>query len=334
MKTVAVTSTSINPDVSGSGIENASHADAREGNDENPGGNDENSGGNGSQVEAGLDYIKSFSSRPGLMPHWRNVLAQSRNGNRGSVTVLSFGSQEGGGLVLQSSHELSGDDLNAQSLATALGLDPPPDSGPVSNLKPSPQRAVLVSDLSEALINSLGPTFHLGPDVFEEHLIRSGYTDTSYGDRDSGTWPTRFLRKQHVSLCWHSLVMRKDVEPRDAFSRELLLQDALEWQRAFTARRPGGATVWRRRHLHALTNIFRQEWPLSSVYHPLKRRLVMGEREEGIGRKECLIDIGEDDELQEVEQPADRPDNELSVVAWEERVTFCWGSWNHGRLRT
>ncbi|KAK3368277.1 hypothetical protein B0H63DRAFT_74249 [Podospora didyma] len=273
-------------------------------------------------------YVASFLSRQHLMPHWRNVLARPRNRSCGSVTVLSFSSSssssQSGGLTLQSSHELSSYAVNPSSLTAALtpdlnaGLEQA-DSNVLSSLP----RAVLVSDLSEPLINSLGPIFRLSPETFEEHLIRSGYTSTSYQDRDSSTWPTRFLPKQHVSLRWHSLVSRKDTEPRDASSRRVLMEDMMEWRRSF-GKGPGGKIMWHTRLLSKLTNIFRQEWSLSPTSRPLKRRLVMSDQPRG------LIDIGEGDEFEEVEK-GPRADEELDVVAWEERVTFCWGSWNQGR---
>lgn len=281
----------------------------------------------GGGTSTGQAYIASFSSRRHLMPHWRNVLAAPRIDQCGSVTVLSF-TRRARGLGLQSSHELSGSDLNASSLTAALGLDPGAALSLESNQRLLP-RGVLVSDLSKPLINILGPTFHLSPEVFEEHLVRSGYTTTSYWDRDSSTWPTRFLHNKYISsLRWYSLVLRKDMEPRDSHSRNLLLGGYLNWERYFRRVEPQEEIIKHERFLSTSTNIWRQEWPISSVNRPLKRRLIL--REDG----KCLVDTSEEDELEEVNSINHRPNEELDLVAWEEKVTFCWGRLDQGRVRT
>ncbi|KAB5578904.1 hypothetical protein GE09DRAFT_1215040 [Coniochaeta sp. 2T2.1] len=92
------------------------------------------------------------------------------------------------------------------SLTAALGPD-------YSAHRNAEFKVVLVSDLCRELTNSLGPTLHLSLEAFEEHLVKSGYTAASYEDADSSTWPTRFMRKQQVSLRWHSLVLRENMEP-------------------------------------------------------------------------------------------------------------------------
>ncbi|KAB5549450.1 hypothetical protein GE09DRAFT_1288095 [Coniochaeta sp. 2T2.1] len=181
-------------------------------------------------------------------------------------------------------------------------------------------------DLSRELINSIGPALCLWPEVFEEHLVKSGYTAASYEDAESSTWPTRFLRKQQVSLRWHSLVRRRDMEPRDIHSRRLLLNGELEWKRAFREGGPGSREGrWQTHSLHAIPNIFRQEWSLSSVNRAMRSGLVEGERR-------GLIDISKGDEQEHAGELQHTPENEMDIVAWEERVTFCWGSWGLGRV--
>ncbi|KAK3314391.1 hypothetical protein B0H66DRAFT_376982 [Apodospora peruviana] len=274
-----------------------------------------------------LTYIERFKSRQHLMPHWRNVLASPRNdvkmndGN-GLLQLLTFFRPLDGRLALGDIQALHADDdrIGPRSLADALDAWNP-DRHPDRNPDRIPVfKAVLVSDLGTDLINSLGPTLRLSPEVFEEHLVKSGYTAESYGDADSSTWPTRFLRKQQVSLRWHSLVLRENMEPRDADTRRLLLNDDLDWKTSFPIGGAGNRVEWRRRYLSTLTNIFRQEWSLSSVYRPMRKQLVQSLEQRG------LINIGEGDELQAPDELERLPENEMDVVAWEERVTFCWGS--------
>lgn len=188
--------------------------------------------------------------------------------------------------------------------------------------------ALLVSDLSRPVINSLGPVFNLSPEIFEEHLVQSGYTKTSYDDHDSSiTWPTRFLPRQHVSLRWHSLVARDKVEPRDMLSRKLLIRNELERRRSAESLSEGTSgpkNRWKKYSLSTLTNIFRKEWSLSASYRAPHRRLRWDANEN-------LVDIGSDDESHEDWDETTPMDTE--VVAWEERATFCWGSWKQEKLR-
>lgn len=272
-------------------------------------------------------YIESFTSRRHMMPHWRNVLSSPRNDDCGSVDLLSFSRSagpDGGVLALQPIARLDALNLRPRALAAALGPDYQAHRNP--GLK-----AVFVTDLCKPLINSLGPIFHLSPEAFEEHLVGSGYTAESYEEADPSTWPTRFLHRQHVSLRWHSLVLRENMEPRDAHMRRLLLNNELEWKRSFTRGRVRKRLEWHKRFLFTLTNIFRQEWSLSSVYRPMKRRLVKSDETP----RPALVDVGDGDgdELEEPDQLDRLPESEMDIVAWEERVTFCWGSWGQGRVR-
>ncbi|KAK4451210.1 hypothetical protein QBC34DRAFT_274395, partial [Podospora aff. communis PSN243] len=185
--------------------------------------------------------------------------------------------------------------------------------------------AVLVTDLSRNLIDGIGAAFNLNPEPFEEHLVQSGYTSTSYEDPDPSTWPTRFLQKQHVSLRWYSLVMRRDVEPRTDHHRRALIRDnKLEWL--------GPSRLPRKRNqqykaLRVLGNIFRRESPLSSTYWKPKAKLI--ENRDSSSNFVALVETGE------VGQNGFKTDwatdylsgkpEDFSIVGWEERVTFCWG---------
>lgn len=274
------------------------------------------------QTDIEPPYILSFQSRRHLMPHWRNVLAPSRGFNRGMISLNSFfrpPEESGSGLALEGELRLEAQGMTPTSLMEALG----PSS---AYQQRADIKAILVSDLSERLINSIGPVLHLSPEAFEEHLVKSGYTPASYEDPGSSTWPTRFLQKQQVSLRWHSLVRREDVEPRNEDHRRQLLTRGLSWDRAFPAEQRGKVR-WRDRYLVTKTNIFRQEWPLSVVYRPLQSRLVQD------GMTGGLIDVGEGDELTEWYMLNRRPESEMDIVAWEECVTFCWGQWGSRRVR-
>ncbi|KAK0753085.1 hypothetical protein B0T18DRAFT_441791 [Schizothecium vesticola] len=248
-----------------------------------------------------LDYIAAFKSRKHLMPHWRNVLEEPRKEAAGEITILALTGPSGASTV-QSTQTLAGIGLEPTSLEAAW------------KSVAGARRAVIVTDLSKTIINSLGATFNLSPEILEEHLVRSGYTATSYEDPDPNTWPTRFLPKQCASLRWYGLVLRHDVQPRDAHSRHLLIQDKLKWHEPLK---------FRKRDLHIRNNIFRREWPLSSMYRPPKRRLAWDETAEG------LVDFEEGDDFENEYLGLGK---DPSIVAWEERVTFCWGQDGRDRV--
>ncbi|KAH6843494.1 hypothetical protein B0I37DRAFT_218904 [Chaetomium sp. MPI-CAGE-AT-0009] len=259
-------------------------------------------------------YIDTFRPVRYLMPHWRNVLELSRVKSSGSISLLWFGH----GIGIWDRRELASGSLCPGSLAEAFA----PEPGGTA----SPPQAVFVRDISSRIINTLGPTFNLSPETFEEHLVQSGYTALSYANPEPSTWPTRFLRRQQVSLQWFSVVLRKDMEPRDDFSRLQLLGDGLRWSRETKLQGRAREVSLTRRHreLHTSTNIFRREWPLSSTYRPPKRKLH--------GTIYDLVEIGEEDASSNSSSIEDEsPMEEPNIVAWEERVTFCWGNCSQQR---
>ena len=272
---------------------------------------------------AGVDYLVRFRLRRHLMPHWRNVLEPSRVDLSGSILLLSF--KHGEGVV--SRQTLGSQDLGRPEAGASWVDSETPDG--VS-------QAIFVRDISSRIIDTLGPAFNLSPETFEQHLVQSGYTESSYADPDPSTWPTRFLPTQHVSLRWFSPVLRKDMEPSDMVSRRrLLASGGLQWDRLISDQqgRMGGLVRKRRQQLHTATNIFRQEWPLSAVYRPPKRKLIPAS---GFGDPE-LVEIAEDDGSGIFGAGAPRGDDsslgDPEIVAWEERITFCWGSRGQERCR-
>jgi len=318
------TETSQGGSVANDGLDNAHNSEAREVdnehdnrvNDPEVDEADTNPQSPASSVTAGPNYLQLFRLKEYLVPHWRNVFTPGRVPWGGSILLLSF--SHGAGIV--SRQQLFKQQLMQleESLTTMAAQSDLP-------------QAVFVRDLSNRLMNSLGPAFDLSPEVFEEHLVQSGFTESSYEDPDSNTWPTRFLPKQQVSLRWLSPVLRKDMEPRDMVTRRHLLSNTLRWDRQMKAR------LWRRgsllgstRRLYTVANIFRQEWPLSAVYRPPKLRLKLGSDPFGDPRLFEIVD----DKVGDVHKEAkNNTKQDLDVVAWEERVTFCWGKRGQERRR-
>ncbi|KAJ5152925.1 Mg2+ transporter protein CorA-like/Zinc transport protein ZntB [Penicillium canariense] len=112
------------------------------------------------------------------------------------------------------------------------------------------QRLIVVEDLSQRTINTLGIRFRINPEFFEEHLLNSGYSGADFNQPSSKTWSTASLQKSYVCMKWFRPVWRT---PTYFSNRDLsdLLRNKTEH---FTHR---GAFTTR-----AETNIFRLEWDL------------------------------------------------------------------------
>ncbi|PYH85801.1 hypothetical protein BO82DRAFT_428802 [Aspergillus uvarum CBS 121591] len=60
------------------------------------------------------------------------------------------------------------------------------------------QRVLLVEDLSRDTIYALRHTFRVNPEVFEEHLLSSGYSGADYDDAPALQWKTAPLKRSHM----------------------------------------------------------------------------------------------------------------------------------------
>ncbi|CAF9935234.1 hypothetical protein IMSHALPRED_010152 [Imshaugia aleurites] len=65
------------------------------------------------------------------------------------------------------------------------------------------RRLVVVEDLGPSLINVLGATFDLSPEIFEEHLHRSRYGGSKAPGMPPSNWRTSNLQKDYVSFAWY-----------------------------------------------------------------------------------------------------------------------------------
>jgi hypothetical protein len=118
------------------------------------------------------------------------------------------------------------------------------------------------------------------------------------------------------------------MRPRNQSEFKDLVRGGLWWSsqvEVFESPEPGnlaGRTrlEWRSHHLTPLTNIFRQEWSLSvsTMNRPPDPK--------ANGKSDGLSDTDEDDDDDSVKE-------DLDIVAWEERVTFCWGQFKQRQIR-
>ncbi|OBT99853.2 hypothetical protein VE01_02243 [Pseudogymnoascus verrucosus] len=177
--------------------------------------------------------------------HFYKVLdgVPSRNNNVANITSIDFSDN-----FRDSPTEFivgSNDSHNIRRLG-AIGQIP-------ENVK---QRLLIVPDLAPQIINLLGNLFGLSPEVFEEHLINSGYEGANYDDKPAHTWSTAKMKKSHASIKWYRPVQRRPVPPYSTRDREVLLDPTQgRLKRSEDYDRDG--LVYQTQ-----SNIFRSEWEM------------------------------------------------------------------------
>ena len=252
--------------------------------------------GQGLQFEEGtfqepvVPVLKSYASTIKLLsshlPHLKNVQSQSR-GKNVNVTCYDYA-----GDALASVKAFTGttrtpeiQTTEGMSLAQYLG-----DTSP-ENLQ---FRLIVATDLSTTLIECLGTLFSMSPEVYEEHLVNSGWRNGTYNDQEPDTWVTRDMKKSHMSIRWYRPVKRTLQQPYSTAERKELLTSTtlpFPWTEAVPDKhgKPHGV----KHKLRPATNILRRDWDIKTD-------------------AEAAISVG-------------------SFAAWEERATI-WSK-QHGSFR-
>lgn len=121
------------------------------------------------------------------------------------------------------------------------------------------KRYFIVEDMCPRLIEALGSTFWVNPEVFEEHLFRSGYQPGSYNDASPYTWNTNAVRKDYISIAWFRPVHRYRMIP---VSDKDLSWSSLEERSILT-----------KNQVRPRINVFRQELAMfPDAYNALSER--------------------------------------------------------------
>ncbi|OBT70248.1 hypothetical protein VE03_00021 [Pseudogymnoascus sp. 23342-1-I1] len=188
------------------------------------------------------DMIKRGSQ---VFNHFDKVLggAPSRNNNIANITSIDF---------FESSrsvpNEFAIDSSDSHNIRTLGSMGQIPE-----NVK---QRLLIVPDLAPQIINLLGNLFGFSPEVFEEHLINSGYNGAKYDDKSAHTWPTAKMNKSYASIKWYRPVLRLDEAPFSNRDLEVLLDPA----QGRLKRTPDNDEDVRVCQIQS--NIFRSEWEM------------------------------------------------------------------------
>ncbi|KAL8717912.1 MAG: hypothetical protein Q9225_004890 [Loekoesia sp. 1 TL-2023] len=184
------------------------------------------------------------------MPHLKNVCKRSRAHHRIELNCLDF---SGGHLVSNGHHKSEPNRLESgkEFIQSFVGNIP----------SEVDHRVLIVDDLSDRLIYLLGSCLHLTPELFEEHLLNSGWHDHTYRDYEADLWSTWTLAKNYASIKWHRPIGRRVARPyEEQASGDTPLTAPDSWEESISPTR---------RILHStepLVNLLRRPWGASVGY--------------------------------------------------------------------
>ncbi|KAL8972091.1 MAG: hypothetical protein Q9197_002951 [Variospora fuerteventurae] len=203
-------------------------------------------------------YSEEIQRLRRCMPHLENVSNVSRSHRRAELSCLDF---SGGQLVsnelhrLRSyTHEWEEDCEGEEDFVKSLVGNIPSE---VSD------RFLIVDDLSDKLIYLLGTCLHITPELFEEHLLNSGWHDNSYNDRDTDLWSTRNLTKNYVSIRWFRPIEERVYRPWIEQASGVMLDPLTtpdSWEESHTSTHRIKHSTW------PLVNLLRRPWEASLAW--------------------------------------------------------------------
>ena len=153
------------------------------------------------------------------LPHLQNVRYPSRRRDA-SIDCYDFSNDS----VISSWHAgfrmaldgfFADDDTPLSSL-----LNEQPESG-------VDLRLILAEDLSSDLIEQLGSLLDISPEIFEEHLLNSGWIDGVQFHQGEESWNTHTMDKDYLTVKWYRPVNRQLLKPNTYEERLKLLDPNL-----------------------------------------------------------------------------------------------------------
>lgn len=191
------------------------------------------------------------------LPHLNNVKYSSRHDDV-SVTCYDYSDNALASIeafsVMQPSKLLQ----NAEGVSLRQYLESiPPEAVHL--------RLIVANDLSTDLIECLGTSFSISPEMYEEHLVNSGWQNGIYNDQQPEDWITRSMKKSHMSIRWYRPVKRVLQRPYSTTDRQRFLDPSTQpfrWTENIpdTRGKPHGV-----HHMSTpTTNIIRQDWDMKT----------------------------------------------------------------------
>ncbi|KAI4140520.1 MAG: hypothetical protein LQ341_003801 [Variospora aurantia] len=197
-------------------------------------------------------YSEEIQRLRRCMPHLENVSKVPRSHHRAELSCLDF---SGGQLLSNELHYLGSKTRESEEdFVQSLVCNIPSE---VSD------RFLIVDDLSDKLIYLLGTCLHITPELFEEHLLNSGWHDNSYNDRDTDLWSTRNLTKNYVSIRWFRPIEDRVYRPWIEQASGVMLDPLTtpdSWEESHTSTHRIIHSTW------PLVNLLRRPWEASLAW--------------------------------------------------------------------
>jgi hypothetical protein len=253
------------------------------------------------------DYWQKIEPLTHFMPHLKNIFPpKGRHRYAGKATCIDYLSNgdSRAGIEIDMSYvrSRSGREMMTDRLKELRIVEDPTVSS----------RIILVEDLCSESMEILGTTFGLDPEMFAEHLNKSGYDAEDYSETDAERWNTSHLAKDFVAMTWCRPVYQNPLltdwlrAPRRLLNEDEDVQDGMSsvtWRDptfTITGKRIRSA---REHRLRVETNVFRRSWSLSARTTGFDSQPRTGDRKP--------------------KQPLDNLRSTLVPTAWQERASFC-----------
>ncbi len=137
-----------------------------------------------------IRYFELIETLKTWLPHLVNVRIVGRQ-KRVKVGCYDFDDYTLLSRMAFSSREESEELCTSEDVSLRRTLETPPAEA-------VRLRLIVAADLSTELIGTLGSTLNISPEVFEEHLINSGWSGGTYDDNNSDSWITRDMSKDYL----------------------------------------------------------------------------------------------------------------------------------------
>ena len=197
------------------------------------------------------------------LPHLQNLRSRSRHHH---MTVKSLDYVDGSLMPTKSYTHKS--DSNTIKPTDKASLQRALTDGITDKVQ---CRLIMVEDLSTEVIEILDSAFGISPEVFEEHLLNSGWRNGLYQDEEADMWNTHNMEKNYASVRWYRPIKHSLERPFSATEFNSLLGSSMSQLRrteevqSFT---PNTRDMQKhRRVIHkytTTTNILRRYWSLKT----------------------------------------------------------------------
>ncbi|KAK5689185.1 hypothetical protein LTR17_026458 [Elasticomyces elasticus] len=216
-----------------------------------------------------LNYWQKIAPLMECLPHLRCLDPDmGRHRNVGNITCVDYMSTPG---QPAESRDIASDQFGKRKdfLAAVQELDKLPNGAATVAT-----RFLLVEDLASDLIEALGTTFSIDPELFAEHLNRAAYDEVDYTDDLPMSWETHGMPKAYAPLKWYRPVYQNPKVHDWLRTPSDLLGQVVDTERGKAQASIAWSDTWiddkgklkDMAYAHRAvvdTNIFRRSWPLS-----------------------------------------------------------------------